>query len=516
MTEQPEVKTERSQRADTLRVVGLALGAGAGLVILLACDLKPGHPAVTATAAVAVLMAVWWITEALPLAITSLVPMVLLPLLGVMNGKVVARQYFNHVIFLFIGGFMVALAMERWNLHKRIALRILLFFGDKPRLILLGFMAATAFLSMWISNTAATMMMVTIVLALVHRLEGGGASPGSRRFAIALLLGVAYSASVGGIATLVGTPPNPIFMRIFEIQFPDGPDITFAAWFSFAFPISVTLLVTIWLFLSLLYGPKKGAMAIDRTVMRRQYEALGPLSFAEWVVLIDFVLLVVLWLTRAGIEVGGFTIPGWGGLFAHPEYLNDGTVAIGMALLLYLVPARPGASTRIMDWPTTARLPWNIVLLFGGGFALAAAFAGSGLSDWLGEELEALQSLHPLILIAVVCLAISFLTELTSNTATTGMILPVMAGLAKAIEVNPLFLMVPVTISCSCAFMMPVATPPNAIVFGSGRIRVLDMARAGVILNVIGMIIIVAAMYVLGGAVWDIDLTTMPDWAGGK
>jgi sodium-dependent dicarboxylate transporter 2/3/5 len=187
-----------------------------------------------------------------------------------------------------------------------------------------------------------------------------------------------------------------------------------------------------------------------------------------------------------------------------------------MALLLYLVPAKPGTTTRIMDWPTTARLPWNVVLLFGGGFALASAFAGSGLSDWLGEELKALSALDPFLLIAIVCLAISFLTELTSNTATTGMILPVMAGLAKAIEVNPLFLMVPVTISCSCAFMMPVATPPNAIVFGSGRLRVVDMARAGVILNVIGMIIIVAAMYVLGGTVWDIDLTTMPAWATGK
>jgi len=442
-----------------LRAPGLAAGALLCLAILVLCDLEPGKPVVTATAAVAVLMAVWWITEALPLAVTALVPVVLFPLLGVMNGKAVASQYFNHIIFLFIGGFIVALAMERWNLHRRIALRILLLFGNRPRRILLGFMTATAFLSMWISNTAATMMMVTIVFAIILKVEGSTTPENARRFSIALLLGVAYSASIGGISTLVGTPPNLSFTRIFEIQFPDAPEISFSTWFAFALPISGVMLMSTWFFLSLLFVPRKGGLTLDEDLIRRQVRDLGPITFNEWVVLADFFLLVALWLTRTGIKVGDTTLAGWSSLFAHATYINDGTVAVAMAVLLFMIPARGTASTRIMNWETAVRLPWHIVLLFGGGFALAGAISQSGLSDWLGDQLKALGSLDPYLLIAIVCLTISFLTELTSNTATTEMILPVMAGLATTIEVDPLFLMVPVTLSCSCAFMMPVATP---------------------------------------------------------
>jgi len=494
------------QAGDLFRYTGLAAGALAGLSVLLFLDLEPGRPTVTATAAVAVVMAVWWITEAIPLAATALLPVVLFPYLGIMNGKAVASQYFNHVIFLFIGGFIVALAMERWNLHRRIALRILLLFGNRPRHILLGFMVATAFLSMWISNTAATMMMVTIVFALILKIEAGSDPKMARRFSVALLLGVAYSASIGGISTLVGTPPNLSFTRIYEIQFPEAPEITFTTWFSFAFPISVVFLVSAWFFLSRLYVPRKGGLAIEKDVIRKQVRELGPLSFAEWVVLVDFFLLVLLWLTRSGVTIGGLRIPGWSSLLARPYYLNDGTVAIAMAVPLFFLPAGRRTAARIMDWETAARLPWNIVLLFGGGFALAAAFTQSGLSNWLGEQLKGLGTLNPYLLIAIVCLTISFLTELTSNTATTEMILPVMAGLAVNIDVNPLFLMVPVTLSCSCAFMMPVATPPNAIVFGTGRLRIVHMARTGLALNVLGMIIIVLAMYFMGGAVWGIVL----------
>lgn len=499
--------------APRLGSIGLVLGIVSSVVLYAFADLQPGRPEVTATAAVALLMAVWWITEAVPIAATALLPVVLFPLLGVISGRAVAAQYFNHVIFLFLGGFIVALAMERWDLHRRIALRVLLLFGAVPSRILLGFMVATAFLSMWISNTATTMMMVTIAIALLARIESENPGPAARGFSLALLLGVAYSASLGGIATLVGTPPNLSFRRILEIQFPGAPEVSFATWLAFAFPISVVFLVIVWAFLSWRYVPRAAELRIDRQMIRRRYVELGPLSFAEKVVLVDFLALVVLWLTRADFTIGAFHLPGWDGLFGHPDYLDDGTVAVFMAVLLFCVPARDGSGSRIMDWETAARLPWNIVLLFGGGFALAYGFKESGLDLWLGARLSGLGALDPHLLVIVTCLSISFLTELTSNTATAEMILPVMAGLSRSIGVNPLFLMVPVAISCSCAFMLPVATPPNAIVFGSGRLRMLDMAKAGILLNLVGALLVGLAVWLLGGAVLGIDLAEMPAWA---
>jgi sodium-dependent dicarboxylate transporter 2/3/5 len=299
---------------------------------------------------------------------------VLFPALGIMNGKTVAPIYFNHIIFLFIGGFLVALAMRRWNLHKRIALRILLLFGINPRSILLGFMVATAFLSMWISNTATTMMMVPIVLAIVLNLEDMLGEAKVKKYSIGVFLGVAYSASIGGIATLVGTPPNLSFARILTICFPNAPDISFANWMVFALPISVVLLMVVWLFLAIFFCPKRDEFNLDVGVFKTQYKELGPISFEERVVLIDFVILALLWLLRADITIGEFTIPGWSNIFPNPDFLNDGTVAIAMAIILFLIPSRQEKGSRVMDWHAVAKLPWGIVLLFGGGFALASGF----------------------------------------------------------------------------------------------------------------------------------------------
>ncbi len=504
---------DRTASAGWSSRIGLVAGPAVA-ALLLALDLEPARPSIGATAAVAAWMAIWWITEAVPLAVTALLPVVLFPSLGVMPGGAVASHYFNHVIFLFIGGFIVALAMERWNLHRRIALRILLAFGAHPRSILAGFMIATWFLSMWISNTAATMMMVTIVLAVIARVESRDDSGALGRFAIGLLLGTAYAASIGGIATLVGTPPNLSFVRIFEIQFPDAPPIGFASWLFFALPISVTLLAITWALLAWRFAPPPGALHLDRETFREHYAALGRPSWAERVVLVDFAVLVVLWLTRADLTVGSLTLPGWSRLFPQPGFLNDGTVAVALAVALFLIPSRAGDGGRVMDWTTASRLPWHIVLLFGGGFALAAAFDHGGLSTWMGERLDAAGALPPIVMVAVLCVALTFLTELTSNTATTEMILPVLAGLAVAIGVDPLLVMVPVTVSCSCAFMMPVATPPNALVFASGRLRVADMARVGFVLNLIGTVLIVAATFTLGRWVLGIDLDGIPAWAG--
>lgn len=507
-----ETDTELQEGPKTGRWWGVLLALAVGVPILF-LELDPERPEVARAAAVAALMAVLWITEAVPLAVTALIPVVLFPALGVMDGRVVSTQYFNHIIFLFIGGFLVALAMERWGLHRRIALRILLFFGNRPSGILLGFMVATAFLSMWISNTATAMMMVTIAMALIARVEESSEPRAARKFSVALLLGVAYSASIGGISTLVGTPPNMSFSRILEIQFPEAPEITFASWFAFVSPISVVFLLVTWVLLKLLCLPREG-ICLEPGMISAQYRKLGKLSFAEWVVAVDFVLLVFLWLFRREIPLGeNFTIPGWANLFPRPEFLNDGTVAIALALPLFFLPAGPGSRQRIMDWSTTSRFPWQIVLLFGGGFALAKGFTESGLSTWIGSSLMALGGLPPLLLVALFCLLLTFVTELTSNTATTEMILPILAAVALSIDLNPLLLMVPVTLSCSCAFMMPVATPPNAIVFGTNRLRIKDMVRVGILLNLIGVGLIVSAVYLLGGLVLGIDLETMPDWA---
>ena len=482
--------------------LALLLGPAAAAAVLLFADLAPERPAIDRTAAVAAWMAIWWITEAVPLAVTALLPVVLLPALGVMDGKDVASEYFNHIVFLFLGGFVVALAIERWGLHRRIALRILLLFGARPTRILLGFMVATALLSMWISNTATAMMMVTIVLAVVRKIEERSAGEATRRFVAGLLIGVAWSASMGGIATLVGTPPNLSFARIYERTFPDAPTIDFATWMTFALPISAALLLVGWAVLALAFVPRGGGLTIDRSVLEEEARGLGPMTREERSVLAVFLALVALWLFRSDIDLGGAVIPGWSRWLAEPRFVNDGAVAVGAALLLFVWPTSRAPSGRLMDWETAVRLPWHIILLFGGGFALATAFTHSGLSDWLGESLKDGAPSSPALLIGVLCLGVTFLTELTSNIATTEMLLPVVAGLARALELHPLALMVPVTLSCSCAFMMPVATPPNAIVFGSERIRIAEMARVGLLMNLVGVLVIAAAAVFLAPIVF--------------
>lgn len=494
---------------------GLVAGPVVCLAVILFLDLEPGRPEVTRTAGVALLMAIWWMTEAIPLAVTALLPMALFPTLGIMNGKTVAPLYFNHIIFLFLGGFITALAMQRWNLHKRIALRILLLSGARPAGILLGFMTVTAFLSMWISNTATTMMMAPIALAVILEIEETLTPKEARKYSTALLLSVAYSASIGGTATLVGTPPNLSFARIFNITFPGGPEISFAQWFMFAFPLAAAFLIILWIIISLTSLPAKGSFKLGG-IFEEQYKNLGPVTFEERAVFSVFATMAALWLFRADINFGGFVIPGWSNLFQNPGYLNDGVVAAVMATTLFLIPARREEAGRIMDWETASRLPWNIVLLFGGGFALASGFKESGLSMWLGGELKGVSALHPILIIASICLLLTFLTELTSNTATAEMLLPVLGALAVAVELNPLLLMIPGTLACSCAFMLPVATPPNAIIFGTERLRIYDMVRLGIIINLIGVVLITTGIYLVGTSVFGIDVASFPEWAIAK
>lgn len=494
-------------------IIGYVIGPLIFIAITVFGDLSPGKPEVTYTLAIAILMAIWWITEIIPLSITALLPVVLFPLFGIMNGKDVSVTYFNYVIFLFIGGFLVALAMEKWNLHKRIALRILLFTGTGPLRLLFGFMAASAFLSMWISNTAAVMMMLPIILSIVKNLEEHADKQDISRFSTGLLLGIAYGASIGGISTLVGTPPNPIFVQILDIMFPHAPEISFSDWFLFAFPVTIIMFLFTWIFLYFSFKPTDSWKSLKNVSFRRQYAELGKASIEEKIVLADFIMLAVLWMTRSGITIGGTVIKGWGSLLKNPSYINDGTVAIAMALILFLIPSKSKKDKRILTRKTILKLPWNILLLFGGGFALASGFKESGLSTWFGEQLSLFDGQPTILVILVIALGMTFLTEVTSNTATTQLILPILAGLSVSLNVNPLLLMLPATLSASMAFMLPVATPPNAIIFGSRRITIMQMAKTGFVLNIVGAVLITLITYFWSTWVFGFSPFEMPIWA---
>ncbi|MBK8490633.1 MAG: SLC13/DASS family transporter [Saprospirales bacterium] len=509
-----ESNTDPGSGGQLLRYIGFFAAPLFAAYLIFFADLEPGNPAVTNTLAVAILMALWWMTEVVPLAVTSLLPLVLFPALGVMDGKEVSATYFNHVIFLFIGGFLVALAIQKWNLHKRIALNILRLVGSSPARILLGFMFGTAFLSMWISNTATAMLMVPIAMSIIHKLEDINGKDLMRKFTVGLLLCIAYSASIGGISTLVGTPPNLSFARIFHIYFPDAPEISFAAWFFYAFPITLLLFIILFFYLRVLFiGKRKSWKSLSRQDMNQDYRALGPMIFEEKVLTIAFAGLALLWFFRADIAFGAFTLPGWSNLFKNPQFFNDGTVAIFVAVLLFLIPSKQEKGTFLMDWKAAEDIPWEIILLFGGGFALASGFKESGLSSWFGTQLEFLRNVHPVVLIASICFLVTFLTEVTSNTATVETLLPILAGLAITIEENPLLFMLPATISGSMAFMLPVATPPNAIIFGTRKLQIAQMARAGFILNLIGVLVVTLITYYFGTEIFDIVQGVFPEWA---
>ncbi len=506
---------EGKNRKTTGQKTGLVLGPV--LFILMITLFRPETDSTTlpAMAAVAILMATWWITDAIPLFATALLPMVLFPLLGILKGKATAPIYINSTIFLFLGGFMIALTMEKWHLHRRIALSIIRVIGGGPARIILGFMLASAFLSMWISNTATAIMMVPIGMAIILQLEETFDRDDTRQFTTGLMLGIAYACSLGGVATLVGTPPNLSFARIFQITFPGAEPISFGTWFVFGLPLSVIMLAIVWLLLTRLFLRIPEHVIIDKSIITEEYRKLGPVTFEEKAVMWVFSLTALLWVFRKNLDIGFVSIPGWSNLLPFPEMIDDGTVAVFMAMTLFFIPvkSKEARADRLMDVEVVRNLPWEIVLLFGGGFALAKGFQVSGLSAWIGEQFSGLADVPPFVMILILCLGITFLTELTSNTATTEMILPILACMGVAMKTNPLVLMIPATISASCAFMMPVATPPNAIIFGSGRVKISDMARVGMGINIIGAIVIATLFYFLGSVVFGIDMNTLPGWA---
>ncbi len=453
--------------------------------VLLILPAPAGMPkAAWRVAAVGLLMAFWWVTEVLPVAATALLPILLFPLLGIAGLRTAAAPYADPVIFLFLGGLVLGMALQKWGLHLRIALRIIAWVGLRPANLVLGFMAATAFLSMWVSNTATAAMMMPVGVSLVVLLVGAPAELASvprekAEFARALLLGIAYAATIGGMATLIGTPPNALFAGFMRRI--DGIEIGFAQWMMLGVPIAVVFLLGAWLLLTrVIFRVPAAETPAMRERMAAMLGALPPMSRPEMLVGLVFLAAAAAWISRPELAR---IIPG----------LDDTVIAIAAAFALFIIPS--GRDGFLMDWASAARLPWDVLLLFGGGLSLASAITDSGLSAWIGDALSQLGVLPVIVLIGALMLVTIALSELVSNTATAAALLPVVASIGGGLGLDPIALTVPVVLAASCAFMLPVATPPNALAFGSGCFTVAQMARAGFLVDTLGIALVLGASY---------------------
>lgn len=442
-------------------------------------------------------IAIWWITEAIPIAITALLPIVIFPLTGALSLGATTASFGHKYVFLYLGGFMLAITIEKWNLHKRIALHIINLIGSNLKTIILGFMLATGFMSMWISNTATTVMMLPIGMAVISQFKAGVSNNKKDIEALSksLMLAIAYSASIGGFATLIGTPPNLVLAGILEGTY--GIKISFLEWLTFGLPLSAILLIICWKYLTgFAYSFDLKEFPGGRSKIREMIHGLGQISFEEKSVLWVFVFTASAWIGRTALET---FIPA----------LDDTIIAMIAGIVLFLLPASD-KSKRLINWEECKDLPWGIILLFGGGLALAKGFEETGLAEWIALQLTSMQGLSLVLLILVLVASVNFLTEITSNLATTAMLLPVLAPMALAFDLHPFMIMVSVTISASCAFMLPVATPPNAIVFGSGYLGIPDMVRSGIWMNLISIILITVLTYLLLPILWDIQPNEFP------
>lgn len=472
--------------------IGLIAGPLVFALMLIAAPPAGLSPAAWRTAAVAVLMAVWWITEAIPIPVTALLPLVLFPPLEVADIGAAAAPFANPVIYLFMGGFLIARAMERWELHRRFAMRIIRAVGSGRRGLVGGFMAASAFLSMWMSNTATTIMMLPIASSVIAMAHAGGASSGGTsgpaarehdRFGAALMLGIAYAASIGGIATLIGTPPNALLAGFMSENY--GVEIGFARWLIVGLPLAALMLPIAWLVLVRVAFPLgSGSIPGGREALVEAAARLGRPSRGEWITGTVFVVVAVAWV--AGPLLGRW-IPG----------LTDAGIAMTGAVALFVLPVDARRGVFVLDWTSAARIPWGVLVLFGGGLSLARAIATSGLAEWIGHAMSGFSGLPVLGVMFVVTLIVIFLTEMTSNTATAATFLPIVASFAVGMGHDPLLFAVPAVLAASCAFMLPVATPPNAIVYASGAVSVPQMSRAGLILNLAFSVLIPLAAWAL-------------------
>lgn len=490
-------------RTVQIQWLGLAVGLVLGILVYL---VMPGDVPQEArlTAATAVLMAVWWMTEALPIPATALVPLIVFPTLGSTPLDDVGASYGNNVIFLFMGGFLLALAMQRWNLHRRMALLTVRLIGTRPPQMIAGFMIATGFLSMWVSNTATAVMMLPIgisVLLLVNKTsdaiddpvdadEDAAATPVKSNFGTALMLGIAYAASIGSLGTIIGTPPNTLLVGYMASE--HDVQIGFGQWMIVGVPLAVVLMAACWFLLTkVLFKPEIDEIPGGRKLIDDELAKLGTTSAGERRVLVIFVLAALAWVFVP-------LVTDWVGADTPP--ITDAGIAMAVGVLLFLLPAGAARGVRLLDWDSALRLPWGVLLLFGGGLALSAQFSSSGLTEWIGEVASGLGGLPVVLLVVLFAAGILFLTELTSNTATAATFLPVAGGIAMGMGMDPLLLAIPVALAATCAFMLPVATPPNAIAYGSGYVSIPQMIKGGIWLNLFGLVLNTAVTMTL--AVW--------------
>lgn len=506
--------------ASRLRYIAVLAGPLLACLIWFFTDLDPQNRSATLMAGVAVWMCVWWITEAVNLAVTAFLPVFLMPLLGIAPIGDVAMQYTDSIIFLFIGGFMLAFAIEKWGLHRRIALKILSVVGTNPNKILFGVMLSSYLISNWISNTATTIMLLSAVLSLIDVAEGKMMEQGERnRFAAALLLGLAFSATIGGMATPVGTPPNMYFFDQYVKAYPPGKDLNFLTWAKIGFPLSFAFLLLTFFVLSRYYL-RKIKMEFSAGYFRSAYRGLGKMSFEEKVISVIFIICMLLWFTREEIIINEFHFKGWGAWFGKlqsdldysvlsqegnkanvkfkmPNAVGDASVAVLAALLLFLIPSKNKQGTALLEWEDAKKLRFDIILMFGSGFALAYGFERSMLSNWLADSLYMLKGTHTLLLTLAICAVVCVISEFASNIASIQLAMPIMIALQQKLEIPPLLLMIPATFAASLGFILPVATAANTIVFGTKRIQTRDMFFVGVILDVAGILLITLLTYLL-------------------
>ncbi|MBP7034428.1 MAG: DASS family sodium-coupled anion symporter [Methanospirillum sp.] len=492
-------------------LLGLVVG---GLILAMPGDLFISWE-IQATAAVTTLMVIWWITEAIPIPATALVPLVGFPLLGVLTPAEASAPYADKTIFLFLGGFIIAAAMQKWNLHRRIALTIILLTGTSPKQIILGFMIATAFISLWISNTATAMMMIPIAVAIIGTVgmdvfKEKEKDEGVSDFAKALVISIAYAASIGGLGTIIGSPPNGIFLAQLKTLFPDAPTIGFVDWMLFGIPLVAIIIPLTWFWL--VYGPFRhlpAKLPHSREIITEELKKLGRITTGERWTLIVFVMTALMWIFSATKKIGDITIPGLDILFPG---IDDSTIAMFGAILLFILPVSIKDRQYTMDWESAARIPWGILLLFGGGICLSKGFIKSGLADELVKHLTGLSILNILVIIFLVAVLVSFLTEVTSNTAIASVMMPILAVTSVSLMINPIILMLTAALTASLAFMLPVATPPNAVAYGTGYLEMRDMMRTGFILNMIGVVLVTLFMYTV--VLWALGITfELPSWA---
>ncbi|EPR43688.1 anion transporter [Desulfovibrio sp. X2] len=491
--------------------IGLFLGPVLFLLVL-ALPLPQGmSPAALKVAATTLLMATWWITEAIPIPATALIPIVLFPALGVMKSSASTTPYANHLIFLFMGGFFIAVTMEKWNLHRRVALHTIQLVGTTPSRVVLGFMLATGFLSMWVSNTATAMMMVPIGIAVIQQVTGFSthdllqACPtesAEANFGKCLMLGIAYAASIGGVATIIGTPPNTVMVGVVDKVYHQS--IGFAQWMFVGVPLAAIMMVaTWWLMTSFLFPMRGQTLGKGEDVIREEISKLGPMSKAEkWIVAVGLTVCTI-WVTMGFIKIPLF------------KTVSDTTVGMAGALLLFCIPIDTKKGVFLLDWKTAVKIPWDVILLFGGGFALAGGFETSGLDKFVGEFLVGFSSLGLVGFSALVIACVIALTEVTSNTAVATLMMPIMASAAVAIKVHPYGPMFAACLASSMAFMLPVSTPPNAVVFGSGCVSIPQMAKTGMWMNLIAIILLTVFTVAVMPLVWGIDIHSVPSWAAG-